>query len=109
MTINTHFKYSKAIVCAVDVCACVCVCVCVCACVCVCEERRHGYRVIVCVQSVSSLYSSCMRQSLDIFTLLVSAVASYRYMAKPFLIDGFKFDLRIYVFVQSFDPLRVFV
>ena len=31
------------------------------------------------------------------------------YLSKPFLIDGFKFDLRIYVFVQSFDPLRVFL
>ncbi|XP_064608776.1 tubulin polyglutamylase ttll6-like isoform X2 [Liolophura sinensis] len=32
-----------------------------------------------------------------------------QYLSKPFLIDGFKFDLRIYVLVTSCDPLRIFV
>jgi tubulin polyglutamylase TTLL6/13 len=30
-------------------------------------------------------------------------------MHKPYLIDGLKFDMRIYVFVYGVDPLRVFV
>lgn len=29
--------------------------------------------------------------------------------SQPFIIDGFKFDLRIYVLVTSCDPLRIFV
>lgn len=29
--------------------------------------------------------------------------------SQPFLIDGFKFDMRIYVLLTSCDPLRIFM
>ncbi|XP_049321096.1 tubulin polyglutamylase ttll6 isoform X1 [Astyanax mexicanus] len=31
------------------------------------------------------------------------------YVSRPFIIDGFKFDLRVYVLVTSCDPFRIFV
>lgn len=38
----------------------------------------------------------------------IEIIAS-KYLHKPLLVNGFKFDLRVYVLVLACDPLRVFV
>ena len=32
-----------------------------------------------------------------------------KYLHKPHLIDGFKYDLRVYVFVVGVNPLRIYM
>ncbi len=32
-----------------------------------------------------------------------------KYVSKPHLINGYKYDLRVYVLVSSYDPLKIYV
>eukprot|EP00930_Biecheleria_cincta_P006643 TRINITY_DN107693_c0_g1_i1.p1 TRINITY_DN107693_c0_g1~~TRINITY_DN107693_c0_g1_i1.p1 ORF type:complete len:1011 (-),score=173.95 TRINITY_DN107693_c0_g1_i1:50-3082(-) len=45
----------------------------------------------------------------NLIDLPMKAAVVSRYVENPLLIQGLKFDLRIYVLVTSFDPLRAFI
>lgn len=42
-------------------------------------------------------------------TVKCCGLCFFRYLHKPYLISGNKFDLRIYVYVTSYDPLRIYI
>ena len=45
----------------------------------------------------------------DIKPQEMSHMIVQQYISKPLLMDGYKFDLRVYVLVSSCDPLRIYV
>ena len=49
-----------------------------------------------------------MAKSIEDFTFGEHYVVQ-KYIKKPFLIEGLKFDLRVYVLVAGCDPLRVYI
>jgi hypothetical protein len=58
------------------------------------SSRGRGIRMVTKPSAISSDTSDCLVQ---------------QYIHDPLTIHGFKFDMRIYVAVTSFDPLRAYV
>ena len=43
------------------------------------------------------------------FTLSGKDIIVQRYLDKPLLLDGIKFDLRVYIVVTGFNPIQAFI
>ncbi|XP_030353710.1 tubulin polyglutamylase TTLL6 isoform X2 [Strigops habroptila] len=80
------------------------------------EDIKHGEHMI-CQQYVSKRHSETWRCPFSCCRAAEEQPAwQHRFiphvllpfLSQPFLIDGFKFDMRIYVLVTSCDPLRIF-
>lgn len=73
-----------------------------------CYSERRGELWIVKPSASSQGRGIFLLRNLDALPLHQPSVVS-RYISNPLLIQGLKFDLRIYVLVTSFDPLRAFI
>ena len=60
------------------------------------EVSLHSYLLLIPLSTYSSVFY------LHIFS-------PHRYLADPLLIGGNKIDLRVYVYVSSYDPLMIYV
>jgi tubulin polyglutamylase TTLL6/13 len=72
------------------------------------EERKKSQTYIVKPEALSMGRGIFLIKRVDDIPANEPFVAQ-KYVAKPFLIDGLKFDLRIYVLVTSVAPLRIYI
>jgi tubulin polyglutamylase TTLL4 len=76
-----------------------------------CEEREEEENNILYI--LKPVASSCGRgiKVIGKKTKIVrkEGYLASKYICKPHLINGFKYDLRVYVLVSCYDPLRVYM
>lgn len=73
-----------------------------------CYKKHRGLWIVKPSASSQGKGIFLLKDLSDLPTNSQSFVVS-RYISNPLLIQGLKFDLRIYVLVTSFDPLRAFI
>jgi hypothetical protein len=61
-----------------------------------CKQRKRYFFSIYIIEDISEV------------PIKESCIIS-KYIANPLLVNGLKFDLRLYVLVTSYDPLRVYI
>ncbi|XP_047139677.1 tubulin polyglutamylase ttll6 isoform X3 [Hydra vulgaris] len=78
--------------------------------------KKFGFQEVEDTDDWTLLWTDCSVSFEKVFNMKKyqnfkpeSNLICQQYLSRPFLIDGFKFDLRIYVVVTSCDPLRIFV
>jgi len=72
------------------------------------KKKRANFTMIVKPDCMSQGKGIFLTHDLDQIPLNEPYVVQ-EYMQEPYLIDGLKFDLRLYVLVLSCEPLRIFL
>ena len=72
------------------------------------KKKRANFTMIVKPDCQSQGNGIFLTHDLDAIPLTEQFVVQ-EYVQEPYLIDGLKFDLRLYVLVLSCEPLRIFL
>lgn len=80
------------------------------------QSRGRGIALIDDISAVSYGEAYVIQRRVEVSAWLSGARplsiiknSSCRYIHQPLLLDGFKFDLRLYVCVNSFSPLEAYI
>ena len=73
------------------------------------DERKNNQRLWIVKPAASSQGKGIFLTNNAKSIPMKSSMIASHYISNPLLIDGYKFDLRIYVAITSINPLKIYI